>query len=1335
MKKTIRALFCALILLLSCIFPALSAEAENRAVIFISDTGTGDGSSPDTPLGNGEGYEVWSQTAYQQSAINLAIAKLAENGKGGIIVVTSPVTIKWGAQGEADAKAASDFRFSPTALDPSLSFTFTSVYNGVDYREENDAAILVERTASQALCLKMNCSSTWRDITLRIHNTANAVVTETRNVFACNCYPTLFGEGYRNEAYLEDSLLSETPANMKYFPILSGGTRYENSTGDADLTVISGTWQNVTGASVAFRGTTYGHTTGDVRLRFGGTALSLHDIMGGTYELGGWVSGDVFVQISGGKVYGIIDVGGDGGYSTCSSRAMLTVTGGDFSDVTAINAFGNSIKFNAPGYSELDCRTLSVADADKVVSLAKKFDAIIPPERVIFIKDGGKGDGSSASSPLSAADLNLREEQIKSPQNHYNSALYQATLQLAHTGGTIVLCGEVKLDASVTTGSSASVKDFFFPSHQEAEIKITSTYGGVDYAKTAGARLVIQSPANVICGGPLTFENVTICTMPSSSYDATNRVICGNGYDLTFGEGVTVTPLNLSGTAISSPASNLYPSVNGGHRYNNIMTDRDYTVTLKSGTFYDVSAGTEGFGTISGTVYGRLIGNSHLVIDGTAYVKTHVYGTSRKAGSTQFGDAYVTINGGKIDGCVYLTYTGGFGGHGCRAYLTVNGGTFGATTYFYATQATLTSDSLARFQPECTTADLSGLGSMVASTLAKKLRNFNEVIFPSASVSSAAILNPPARETTSYQAGDTFDPEGLKVKVVCGSTPYTVSYDENPKAFTFSPSLETPLAVGTNTVTVNCMGKKIAAYTVGISSDRPSVELVGAMIKLEGEKQGLRFVASITSPDLVPITRYGIVYQQSDYFTEKSLDMVGATVLDLTTSLRSRTDDGFLFSGAVENIPIEEYGLDYTAFAFYQYEEGGKTFTVYSNTLTRNVRWVAEQAAISEYESSLNKRLVRANVILPVEEGWESTFDKDTVDAKITQMLNNMAAMSSVKWVCPVDIDYKNDSSFTSNLQYQKGVTYTGIPYVAGSNSYANLAKWLAFYPNGSTYTGATGWNTMLGNQCSSAVVRAMQGVSNAHNLRDSYSIFDSVPHTGHTYYNQVGPYTIYPETVLTQQIVAANKTDAVNAGLPENEIVFRSYAAVKRGDFIVASWLTAKGEKLGHIRIADSSAPVYNEDGTLNGSASKLYLTEQCSTMNKTTFTTWRLNYAYTYSQLISGNYLPIRLKPFDTGYFETPQMTVLDRNTPENILDGISGKIVSNYNIQSVELTVENASGKKVLSYAEYPFTDDCFDLRMLDPQNTAISSLPAGNYTYRLSIGYADKTEEVLSFSFTK
>ncbi|MBE6974295.1 MAG: hypothetical protein E7436_02240 [Ruminococcaceae bacterium] len=252
--------------------------------------------------------------------------------------------------------------------------------------------------------------------------------------------------------------------------------------------------------------------------------------------------------------------------------------------------------------------------------------------KVIFIRDGGEGDGSSPEEALGLGD---------SGEAYADAPLYQAWEELKETGGTIVICGPYTLnaaDASRTLGApdimmgEQSVPSWF--RNPKVTITYTSVWDGVDYRQTEGAKLIFDDNNTSI-----TFPTATVLkdiTVVAGGNPGDNRdnYVCAGYNPLTLGKG----------TNFVANAQGELPVVIGGHRnYSSILgfdANTDITVDIGSGN------------TI-GAIYGNL-----------AY-----------ANKNQKGNAYITIKSGTVNGIYGDNQNNhGFGLTGA-INITITGGT------------------------------------------------------------------------------------------------------------------------------------------------------------------------------------------------------------------------------------------------------------------------------------------------------------------------------------------------------------------------------------------------------------------------------------------------------------------------------------------------------------------------------------------------------------------------------------------------------------------------------------------------------------------------------------
>lgn len=287
-------------------------------VVYISDNGTGNGSSPENALGNAAGYENMTTTSFKSSALYRAVELLS--GTGGTIVVCGKVTILSGHY--YGQSTLSDFTIPGVPVD-GQTVKLTSVYGGVDYREQG-AAIVFKRTHKMVPLLELKIDTEWDNIDLVFDYEYQ--VTKY-NIIACGNRKTVIGEGVRTRVIYDGDEVEASEATSGLFPTICGGYRYSVDPGNTDLTVLGGSWNNVAAGPCGVDMPNFGMLDGNTRLTVGGKAVIYGDVLGGSNDAYGYVTGRIDIDIVGGKIFGDIILCGNGGTCGGKSEAYLTVTG------------------------------------------------------------------------------------------------------------------------------------------------------------------------------------------------------------------------------------------------------------------------------------------------------------------------------------------------------------------------------------------------------------------------------------------------------------------------------------------------------------------------------------------------------------------------------------------------------------------------------------------------------------------------------------------------------------------------------------------------------------------------------------------------------------------------------------------------------------------------------------------------------------------------------------------------------------------------------------------------------------------------------------------------
>ena len=448
----------------------------------------------------------------------------------------------------------------------------------------------------------------------------------------------------------------------------AGDLTFENITlrqsGNLDMTVTDGTLTMGDGVTT---------TGGSVNLAAAGTRAALVVRTGsyGTVTVGAG-SGDYSLYLSGGSV-GTLHCTG----ATAAKSVTVVVTGGSVTRLAAADhcvtdALAMTLSGGSVGTVQIGGETAAVtlelgaakvgaltvasalqkgtlvigagADSALAAAVAAKF-AASEKANVVYLADGGKGDGRSASSPV--GDL-----------NH--------AIALLGGDGTVVICGRY------TPGSAYTVKT------QAGKLTLTAKDRTTDY-RTSGACIAMKGTLTL--GGETRMEALAFTAGGTST-------IYAKGYPLTIGDDVDTTLVDGNAG---------YISLVGGH--NLLFTSYTTSLTVNSGNWFNIRAGynstrlitrgvrstlTIGGGTIHGYVAGGSRGSTGGSVDITVTggeLRRGIFGLYEEdsAGYRLDYDVTVTVRGGVIHGAIAPAKGLGTTLHG-NFTLNIEGGSFGHLT-------------------------------------------------------------------------------------------------------------------------------------------------------------------------------------------------------------------------------------------------------------------------------------------------------------------------------------------------------------------------------------------------------------------------------------------------------------------------------------------------------------------------------------------------------------------------------------------------------------------------------------------------------------------------------
>lgn len=275
--------------------------------------------------------------------------------------------------------------------------------------------------------------------------------------------------------------------------------------------------------------------------------------------------------------------------------------------------------------------TAALADDPTVkasVRLTLAQAAQINGQEAVYVRDGGQGDGSSASLPLGSISDAM------------------ATLK---DGGMVVICGPVSVTQPLNTPEIAQ------------RITITSVADGVDYRETRYAALSVG--AYISLGGPITIEELDIRVKQS------NLLITCNGHETIIGEGVSCTRdgasnyigvtagvnvVDAASPDVSSTSLTImsgdWQIIRGGNRRG---AQGEATMRTIQGDIALNITGGSFWGVVSGGGQNSQKGDIRMSISGGSFQKG-IYGLcdpgSDAVCGTVNGDVALTISGGEFGG-------------------------------------------------------------------------------------------------------------------------------------------------------------------------------------------------------------------------------------------------------------------------------------------------------------------------------------------------------------------------------------------------------------------------------------------------------------------------------------------------------------------------------------------------------------------------------------------------------------------------------------------------------------------------------------------------------------
>jgi len=349
-------------------------------------------------------------------------------------------------------------------------------------------------------------------------------------------------------------------------------------------------------------------------------------------------------------------------------------------------------------------------------------------------------------------------------------------------------------------------------------------------------------------------------------------------------------------------------------------------------------------------------------------------------------------------------------------------------------------------------------------------------------------------------------------------------------------------------------------------------------------------------------------------------------------------------------------------------------------------------------------------------EAYPMGTDKINISRQtVVDYIHNMA---NIEWTPKETVTYTQAEPWKIDLTYEAGVPERGVIYAF---NHASLAGFAAKLKNG-IYDDTLEWSQAVGNDCTTAVMAAWQMISPSITFTDTAEMFSNSG-TG------VLPIGDYNWTDFTKDSTQVTKVTS------ESDM-YEIYATLKPGDLLLSRWKDA-----GHCRLVDSvEATVVRRKGTnqILGSHSYVTITEQSSSRNtrpKDYKTTWKINEEFSFSNLYTNSYIPVTCIELQTGMADAPHFTIEGRATASELAEKgrLKGKLISNYRLFSVTLTLADEAGNVLFEDSTYPVDREATFSGFNSKAN--IFDLPAGTYTLTVEASIGPGSFVVDTQTFTK
>jgi len=358
-----------------------------------------------------------------------------------------------------------------------------------------------------------------------------------------------------------------------------------------------------------------------------------------------------------------------------------------------------------------------------------------------------------------------------------------------------------------------------------------------------------------------------------------------------------------------------------------------------------------------------------------------------------------------------------------------------------------------------------------------------------------------------------------------------------------------------------------------------------------------------------------------------------------------------------------------------------------------------------------------------VDTTWDSAQLSQTMQDRQDVVVDYMEAMGTIPWQVSEPLDYIpiGGTSSVHRQKFNTGVTYYGIPYTSNSGSLERFMSkidtssgknvTIKGLEDGYYNDGYYGFCQYMGNDCSTAVGWAWMRVSPSRvsGAENEYAGGVHVRFTVNMIPNETtqaerGIYPVGDWTTVGKNddsivgdfaYTVTTETDTEQIyNTNGKEAIAEAYAMTRKADALIYYSSVKEG---GHARLAAADPIVIrNKDGSIDTNSSFFVIHEQGDGLydRKTTNSSWRINYKYTFESLLNTDYntsdgssggvfVPITMRALRSDYVKH---SYFNEYPDVPVVSPINGKIHSNFRIISSTVTVTDAQGKEIYNNEVY-------------------------------------------------